>query len=83
VASRGKAIRYTIAMLRIIFWTVIVVVFLSFFGISIQSLFENDQTQSNFSFVFDLVEQGWDIIWGSVSGIIMPIVEFITEQLPS
>lgn len=75
--------RYTIAMLRILFWTVIVVVFLSFFGISIQSLFENEQTQNNFAFVFDLVEQGWDTVWAAISGFITPITEFITEQLPT
>lgn len=69
-------------MLRIIFWTVVAVLFLSFFGISVQSLFENETTQTNFDFVIGLVEEGWDTIWGFISGLVMGIVGIFEGLLP-
>lgn len=52
-------------MLRIIFWTVILVLLLSFFGISLQGLIENPTTQSNLEFTWELVKEGWNtiVIW--------------------
>ena len=65
-------------MLRIIFWIVIAVLFLSFFGVSVQSLFENPTTQTNFDFVLGMVEEGWDTIWGAISGVVLAIVGIVT-----
>lgn len=52
------------SMVKLIIWIVIGVLALSFFGISLQGLIDDPTTQANFDFIFDLVEQGWDIIMG-------------------
>lgn len=49
-------------MLRVIVTVVILVLVLSFFGISLQHLVEAPATQSNFGYVGDLVTQGWNNI---------------------
>ncbi|MEA2702008.1 MAG: hypothetical protein QOE22_717 [Candidatus Parcubacteria bacterium] len=69
-------------MLRIIFWVVVAVLFLSFFGISVQGLIENPTTQTNMGFVLGLVEQGWNTIWDLVSGVVMGVVDLITGLIP-
>ncbi len=48
-------------MVRLIIWIVVGVLALSFFGISLQALIDDPTTQGNFSYVFSLVEQGWDM----------------------
>jgi hypothetical protein len=70
-------------MLRIIFWVVVIVLFLSFFGISIQGLIEDPTTQTNFDFIWDLFEEGWNAIWGLVSGFVEAVVGFIMSFIPS
>ena len=75
--------RYTDSMLRIIFWVVVAVLFLSFFGISVQGLIENPTTQTNFDFILGLVRQGWDAIWGAISGLVMGIVNMIAGLFPN
>jgi hypothetical protein len=69
-------------MLRIIFWVVILVLFLSFFGISIQSLLENPTTQNNFDFILGLVGEGWDTIWGTISGLVVGVIDLIAGLIP-
>lgn len=69
-------------MIRIIFWAVIVILFLSFFGISVQSLFENPTTQTNFDFVLGLLKEGWQTIWDAISGLVTIVVTFIEDLLP-
>jgi hypothetical protein len=49
-------------MLRTIVWVVILVLALSFFGISLKALVADSTTQDNFSFILDLVRSGWEII---------------------
>ena len=70
-------------MLRIIFWVVIAVLFLSFFGISVQNLFENPTTQTNFDFVIDLVEKGWQAIWSAISGLVSGVTDTASDMMPS
>lgn len=70
-------------MLRIIFWVIVAVLFLSFFGVSVQGLLENPTTQSNFDFVLGLVEEGWATLWGLIAGFVMTVTEAITDILPS
>lgn len=41
---------------------VIIVLALSFFGISLKTLVEDPTTQANFSFIIDLLESGWETI---------------------
>lgn len=69
-------------MLRIVFWTVVAVLFLSFFGISVQGLFENPTAQTNFGFVLGLVEEGWDTVWGLVSGLVTGVIDLFMSLLP-
>jgi len=61
-------------MLRIIFWAVIAILFLSFFGISLQALIENPTTQSNLSFAWELVREGWRIILAWIESIRTTII---------
>lgn len=82
VSASWRAV-YTTHMLRIVFWTVVVVLFLSFFGVSVQSLYESPTTQTNFGFVLGLVEEGWNTIWNFISGLVMGVVDFIQELLPN
>lgn len=70
-------------MLRIIFWTVVIVVFLSFFGISVQGLFENPTTQSNFEFLLGLVEEGWDTLWAAITALVESLTDAFARILPS
>jgi hypothetical protein len=70
-------------MLRIVFWVIVAVLFLSFFGISVQGLFENPTTQSNFDFVLDIVRGGWDTIWGFLSSVALSLESVIESALPS
>lgn len=68
-------------MLRIVFWVIILVLFLSFFGISVESLFESPTTQSNFHFVLGLAGQGWETIWNFISGAVTSVTDFMTGLL--
>lgn len=49
-------------MLRLIFYAVVALLALSFFGITIQSIINSPAGQANFEYVGDLVELGWDFI---------------------
>jgi hypothetical protein len=69
-------------MLRIVFWTVIIVLFLSFFGISVQSLFENPTTQTNFDFIIGLVEEGWNTIWNFITSIVDTVIGVFKSIIP-
>jgi hypothetical protein len=49
-------------MLRLIFWVVVLVLILSFFGISLRTLAASPATQENFAFVWQLVISGVHLI---------------------
>ncbi len=49
-------------MLRLIFYAVVALLALSFFGITIQSIIDSPAGQANFDYVGDLIESGWDFI---------------------
>jgi len=53
-------------MLKLIFWIVILVFALSFFGISIQAIINSPTGQANIHYIFNLVGQGWQWIVGKV-----------------
>ena len=59
-------------MLKLIFWTVVIILALSFFGISLQSIVSSDAAHANFSYLAGLVINLWNWI---VSGIryLLPI----------
>ncbi|MES2994951.1 MAG: hypothetical protein V4681_02895 [Patescibacteria group bacterium] len=55
-------------MLRTIILIVVIVLVLSFFGISIQSVINSPTGQENFGFLWDLIKDGWEVIkegWNS------------------
>ena len=47
------------SVLKLIFWTLVLILALSFFGISIQSIVTSPAGQANFSYVFSLLTQAW------------------------
>jgi hypothetical protein len=51
---------YCIYMIRLVIWVAVLVLALSFFGISLEGLVESPMTQNNFSFILDLVRSGWE-----------------------
>jgi len=51
-------------MLHILFYTVIAILILSFFGISLQSVIHSPQAQTNFAYLWSLVLQGWHYVQG-------------------
>ena len=58
-------------MLKLIFWIVVGVLALSFFGISLQAIITSPMGQANLGFLWTLVVEGWNII-----------VQFFTSLLP-
>lgn len=56
-------------MLRLIVWIVIGVLALSFFGISLRDLVQDPQTQDNFSFMLDLLRNGWQWLTAWFEGV--------------
>lgn len=55
-------------MLRIIFYAIIAVLILSFFGISIQSVIHSPAGQANFGYLGDLVISGFHFIVDFIVG---------------
>ncbi|HVX90467.1 MAG TPA: hypothetical protein VHC20_02400 [Candidatus Paceibacterota bacterium] len=51
-------------MLHILFYTIIVILVLSFFGISLQSIVHSPQAQANFDYLWGLVLLGWHYVLG-------------------
>ena len=56
-------------MVKMVFWVVFGVLALSFFGISLRELIQDPQTQDNFSFIIDLVRNGWSFLTGWIEGL--------------
>ena len=53
-------------MLRLLFWVLVLILGLSFFGISIQAIVTSPAGQANFSYLFELLVQSWDWITGFI-----------------
>lgn len=51
-------------MLRTIFWAFVLVLALSFFGISLRAIIMSPAGQENFGYVYHLLVQFWDWIAG-------------------
>ena len=49
-------------MFRTIFWVVVLILALSFFGISLQSIVNSPAGQENITYVTHLLSQGWEWI---------------------
>lgn len=54
-------------MLRTIFWILVLLLALSFFGISIQAIVNSPAGQANFSYVYSLITDGWQWLTGWVT----------------
>jgi hypothetical protein len=59
-------------MLKIIFWIVVGVLALSFFGISLQAIITSPAGQANFGYLWILIVEGWNAI-----------VAFLTSLVPA
>jgi hypothetical protein len=55
-------------MFRTIFWIFVLLLALSFFGISIQAIINSPAGQENFSYLFSLINAAWQWLtqWGAV-----------------
>ena len=69
-------------MLRIAFWLLIVILFMSFFGVSVQGLFENPTTQTNLDFVLGLIQGGLGSLWATAVGFVTGGWEQFRSFLP-
>lgn len=49
-------------MLRTIILIIVIVLVLSFFGISIQSVINSPTGQENFGFLWSLIKDGWEVV---------------------
>lgn len=49
-------------MLKTIFWTLVLILALSFFGISIRAIVNSPAGQENFTYIGSLLSQGWEWI---------------------
>lgn len=61
---------YNCGMLKLIFWIVLVVLGLSFFGISLQSIVMSPAGQANFAYLHSLVLAGWAWITQFVASVL-------------
>ncbi|MEK7157265.1 MAG: hypothetical protein AAB709_01795 [Patescibacteria group bacterium] len=48
-------------MLRTIFWILVLILALSFFGISIRAIVNSPAGQENFAYLFDLLSRFWQL----------------------
>jgi len=55
-------------MVKLIFYIVVGLLVLSYFGISLQHLTESPTTQSNFSYFWSLVTEGWNELTAWIPG---------------
>ena len=51
------------SILRLIFWILVLVLALSFFGISLQAIINSPAGQANFAYVYHLLTQAW--LWAT------------------
>jgi hypothetical protein len=56
-------------VLKLAFWIIVLVLALSFFGISIQAIVNSPAGQANFSYLFDLLSQAWSWFSGFVQSL--------------
>lgn len=54
------------SILKLFFWVLVLVLALSFFGISIQAVVDSPAGRANFAYIAQLAIQGWDWIVGFV-----------------
>lgn len=57
-------------MVRLIIWVIVGLLALSFFGISLESLYNSQTNQENISFLGQLLGRGWNEIADLLNGFI-------------
>jgi hypothetical protein len=64
-------------MVKLIFYIVVALLVLSYFGISLQHLAESPTTQSNFGYFWSLIQQGWSELVGWLTGLVngLPLIK--------
>jgi len=60
-------------MVRFIILLVILILALSYFGISIRNIVESPTGQDNLSFVWAYIKDGWEIIVAFLTGVIQSV----------
>lgn len=58
------------AMVRFIILVIILILALSYFGISIRDVATSPTGQDNFSFVMVYVKEGWEILTAFIAGLV-------------
>lgn len=64
-------------MIRLIFYIVVGLIVLSFFGVSLQHLIENPVTQENFRYFTDLLAQGWNDLIALITAFLRPVLSLV------
>lgn len=60
-------------MVRFIILVIILILALSYFGISIRDIAQSPTGEDNFTFVWNYVRDGWEIITTGIAGLIEAI----------
>lgn len=64
-------------MLRLVILIVIGVLALSFFGITIESIVHSPAGQSNFSYLWQLLQDGANWVWGYIGYYVLYVYHFL------
>ncbi len=56
-------------MLKLLVYAAVLLLVLSFFGVSFQHLVESPTTQANFAYALSLLEEGWHALVAQLSGL--------------
>ncbi|MES2931204.1 MAG: hypothetical protein V4682_00715 [Patescibacteria group bacterium] len=65
-------------MVRFIILIIILILGLSYFGISIRDIAQSPTGEDNFTFVWNYVKDGWEIITTVIAGLIDAIKDVFT-----
>ena len=70
-------------MIRLITTIAILILVLSFFGISIRSILESPTGKDNLTFVFEIIHTGWSVIHGYIMSVyynLQSIVSLVSSK---
>jgi hypothetical protein len=65
-------------MVRLIIWIIVGLLALSFFGISLEALYNSQTNQENISFLTKLFMQGWN----AMADLLNPFLEWLKSLIP-
>ncbi|MFI5260336.1 MAG: hypothetical protein ACHQU0_00895 [Candidatus Paceibacteria bacterium] len=64
----------TTSILRLIFWMFVLVLALSFFGISLQAIITSPAGKANFAYIYQLLLQVWQWITASLHPVLSKVL---------